>query len=94
MNFSKATCFQQVTRGLKNIWLSDSLKDQIDARRLCHGCRMLVECTIYASKVEPTAGVWAGKVIGSVSTEELFRNGGNRVPSRRSQAKAVRARVK
>lgn len=88
MNFSNATCYQQVGRGMKNIWLSDALTDQFQARALCRLCPMRAECAAYAREIEPTAGVWAGRVIGRVSTEELFI-GGNRRPSRRSRAKAA-----
>ena len=85
MNFAEATCVQLVSRGLKNLWLSESVKDQYSARALCRQCPVKTDCARYTKEISPTAGVWAGQIIGSTNTDELFiANAGRRKKVRQS----------
>ena len=61
MDFTNATCVRFTDRGLKNFWLSDSLKDQLKARTLCRECPVQLECAVYVIQVRPTSGIWAGQ---------------------------------
>jgi hypothetical protein len=61
MDFTNATCVKLTGRGLKNFWLSDSLKDQLKARTLCRGCPVQIECAMYVLEARPTSGIWAGQ---------------------------------
>lgn len=74
MDFSDATCYRQVSRGLPNIWLSGELQDQRRAMTLCRQCPLHVECMIYALKTGASCGVWAGRMFGKY-VEEEERNG-------------------
>jgi hypothetical protein len=67
MDFTNATCVILTDRGLKNFWLSDSLKDQLKARTLCRDCPVRINCALYVLEVRPTSGIWAGQ---SFNTEE------------------------
>lgn len=87
--FANATCVRLVTRGLNNVWLSEIPREQVSARILCLECPVKTACAARVSQIQPTAGVWAGVIIGSPSTEELFADGRKRVSSRRSRAKAA-----
>jgi len=62
MDFTNALCVRAVQKGLPNLWLSDSMKDQVEAQRACGRCPVRQECATYAAKVPPDCGIWAGQL--------------------------------
>jgi hypothetical protein len=65
MDFRGATCQDQVSRGLPNLWLSTELRDQRQAVVYCRSCPLLTQCLRYTRKTDPSCGVWAARMFGS-----------------------------
>lgn len=66
MDFTNAKC---VTYPGQNLWFSEELDDQRQARALCLKCPVQIECALYVREVKPTCGVWAGQLLGDPNTD-------------------------
>lgn len=61
MDFTDAVCVNSTA----DLWLSDEPREQDQAISLCHQCPVLAGCLLYARKLKPVTGVWAGRLYGT-----------------------------